>query len=544
MQPHPANPRIASIADIEAFEAVPVSERLDGVTSTYDVFVRAAALYPDAPALTLHESADPASSAITVTYEQLLARITRTANAFTSAGVTDTDVVTILLPNVIEFHDCLWAAERVAIASPINWMLAAEHIAGIMAATDSRFLVAAAADVNPDIAAKIDEIRAHLAHPITVFTVSSIDTSFADSIRDQPADRLLTERDIHATDIAAYFHTGGTTGLPKIASHTHQNEVVDAHASMWVNDVRAGDTVLVGLPLFHVNSVVITGLASFVAGGHVVNLTAAGYRDKNVIENFWSYVERYRAQWFVGVPTVYAALLAHSASIGDVSSLRFGLCGAAPLPPSIIDEFADRFGVIILEQYGLTEGTAFATSNPRDGERRNGSIGIRIPYLDVRIDATGVLALAGPTVFPGYLRDTDNANAWLDGGFLNTGDLAEMDVDGYIWLKGRAKDIIIRGGHNIDPAIIEAAIAEHPAVELVAAIGRPDDYAGELPIAFVTVKPDYDVTVDELMAHARERVPERAAIPVEITILSQMPVTAVGKIFKPALRDRLKEESA
>ena len=139
-------------------------------------------------------------------------------------------------------------------------------------------------------------------------------------------------------------------------------------------------------------------------------------------------------------------------------------------------------------------------------------------------------------MFAGYVHAEDDATAWVDG-WLNTGDLAEIDADGYLWLKGRSKDIIIRGGHNIDPAIIEGAIAEHPAVDLVAAVGRPDAYAGELPVAYVTLRPGAKVTEEELLRHARERVPERAAVPVQISILEQMPVTAVGKIFKPPLRE-------
>lgn len=530
--PNPANPRMASLADVEAFEATPWQDRIDGVRSTYDVFARAATLFADQPAVTLHHSGEPSGASTTWSYRELFERITAMSNAFTKMGVRDDDVITILMPNLLEFHQVLWAAQRVAIASPINWMLEPEHIAGIMNASGSRFLLAL-----PQM--PISEILAGVGRDVHVVTVGEeLDRAVADAPRDQ----LLTDRQIDLEDIAAYFHTGGTTGLPKLAKHTHRQEVVDAFASMWVNDVRERDTVLIGLPLFHVNSVIITGLASFVAGGHCVYLTEAGYRNKDVIANFWKFVAAYRASWFVGVPTVYAALLASATTTDDASSLRFGLCGAAPLPVAVLAECEQRFAMVLLEQYGLTEGTAMCTSNPRDGERRNGSIGIRIPYLRTALSANGELLLSGPTVFAGYVRDADNEHAWTSDGWLNTGDLAEIDEDGYIWLKGRSKDIIIRGGHNIDPAIIEGALAEHPAVELVAAVGKPDAYAGELPVAYVTLRPGAQVSREDLLEHARARVPERAAIPVEITILEQMPVTAVGKIFKPPLRLRAEEQ--
>ncbi len=532
--PNPPNPHMGSLADVEAFESVPWEQRIDGVQNTYDIFERAAALFAQSPAITLHTSPEPDGPTITLSYEELLARITATANALTTLGVTDDDVITILAPNVLEFHEVLWAAERVGIACCVNWMLAPEHIAGIMRAANSRFLVTTSTQ-------PIDAIIEALGHDLTVITFGAD----LDARRNAESPMALrTSRVVGLEDIAALFHTGGTTGLPKLAKHTHRQEVLDAFASMWVNDIRAGDPIVVGLPLFHVNSVIITGLASFVAGGHCVYLTEAGYRDKEVMAQFWRFVARHHATWFVGVPTVYAALLALDAREADVSSLRYGLCGAAPLPVAVLEEVETRFNMVLLEQYGLTEGTAMCTSNPRDGERRHGSIGIRIPYLLTKLSPRGELLLKGPTVFAGYVNADDNANAWV-GDWLNTGDLAEIDERGYIWLKGRSKDIIIRGGHNIDPAIIEGAIAEHPAVDLVAAVGRPDAYAGELPVAFVTLRPGATVTERELLAHAQSRVPERAAIPVQVTILEHMPVTAVGKIFKPPLREAAahKEES-
>ena len=153
-------------------------------------------------------------------------------------------------------------------------------------------------------------------------------------------------------------------------------------------------------------------------------------------------------------------------------------------------------------------------------------------------DEIGNLLVAGPAVFPGYLRDEDNRKAWAEEGWFNTGDLCRIDADGYVWLTGRAKDLIIRGGHNIDPQMIEDVLATHPDVALAAAVGQPDAYAGELPMAFVEARPGTAPDPEALIAFCRKHIAERAAVPVRIEVLKALPVTAVGKTFKPELRLR------
>ncbi len=156
---------------------------------------------------------------------------------------------------------------------------------------------------------------------------------------------------------------------------------------------------------------------------------------------------------------------------------------------------------------------------------------------DAEIDEVGLIVMRGTCAMPGYVQKEHCKDAFLADGWLNSGDLGRIDADGYIWLTGRSKDLIIRSGHNIDPALIEEPLHEHPAVELAAAVGRPDDYAGEMPIAYVQLKPGQSVSPDELAMFTRERIKERAANPAEIILIDAMPLTGVGKIFKPALRE-------
>jgi acyl-CoA synthetase (AMP-forming)/AMP-acid ligase II len=220
-------------------------------------------------------------------------------------------------------------------------------------------------------------------------------------------------------------------------------------------------------------------------------------------------------------------------------------------------KFESETGMRILEGYGLTESSCVASLNPPDGESRIGSIGMRIPWEEMRVlildgdgryqrdaevDEPGVIALNGPNIFTGYLDPAHDAGVWLerpssDGTqrWLNTGDLGRMDGDGYFWLTGRKKELIIRGGHNIDPKSIEEVLAGHPAVEMSAAVGRPDPHAGEVPVAYVQLRPGVTVEEAELLRFAGEHIAERSAAPKAVIIVPALPVTAVGKIFKPTL---------
>jgi fatty-acyl-CoA synthase len=205
----------------------------------------------------------------------------------------------------------------------------------------------------------------------------------------------------------------------------------------------------------------------------------------------------------------------------------------------------------VLEVYGMTETSSVHTTAYPERPIRLGSAGLPMPYSRVRIvkldaggkyerdcaaDEIGVVTMAGPGVFGGYLNDAHNEGAFVDGCWVNSGDLGRLDPDGYLWITGRAKDLVIRGGHNIDPQPIEEIMFAHPAVALAAMVGQPDAYAGELPVGYVQLKPGASVQAGELETWVRERTPERAAVPVQVIPIDPMPLTGVGKVFKPQLR--------
>ena len=306
--------------------------------------------------------------------------------------------------------------------------------------------------------------------------------------------------------------------MPKVAQHKVSGMIYNGFLGGELL-FDESDVLMCPLPMFHVFAAYPILMSCVRSGAHMVMPTPAGYRGEGVFDNFWKLIERWQATFLISVPTAIAALMQRPVN-ADVSSL-------------------------------LTEATCLVSCNPVDGLKKVGSVGIPLPYTHVRIlrhgqaqvedcdvDEVGEICVANPGVFEGstYTEADKNRDLFADGRYLRTGDLGRLDADGYLWITGRAKDLIIRGGHNIDPAEIEEGMLSHPAVAFAGAIGQPDAFAGELPCVYVELVGGATVTVDELAAHARDHIHERAAVPKHIEILSELPKTAVGKIFKPDLR--------
>ena len=222
-------------------------------------------------------------------------------------------------------------------------------------------------------------------------------------------------------------------------------------------------------------------------------------------------------------------------------------------PTKLFEKFQKETGVSIIEGYGMTEATCLVSCNPPDGEHKIGSVGLPLPFTDVKIleinrkdevvrecqfDEPGEICINNPGIVVGstYTDPNKNISLFVDDKFLRTGDIGYMDADGYLWLTGRAKDVIMRGGHNIDPLIIEEALAGHPSISLAGAIGQPDIYSGELPCAYVELVSGSATSVGELMEYAQQNVSDKTACPKYIEILEELPKTAIGKVFKPDLR--------
>jgi fatty-acyl-CoA synthase len=583
---------VANEQDVLAIESQ--EQPADLPSSTYEMICRGAALDPSAPALSFFASSDDYTNPERWTYSELVRDITRTANMLSRLGVQRDTVVAYVLPNLPETHFVIWGGEAVGIVCAINPLLESDAIGELLNASGASVIVTLAPYPGTDLWPKVQAVLHKVASLKHVVLINLADHApgeqrfaarmlqrgecarlhgeegvrgavpshiaihdFGEAVAREPGAALCAPHQGNRDHVSSWFCTGGTTGLPKIAMRRHGNEVGNAwSAGQFLGEsVGPGKTIFCGLPLFHVNAVMVTGLLPFSRGAHVVMGTPQGYRGEGVVQRFWDIVAHYRINFFSGVPTLYGSLLDVPVDGRDISSLEYGLCGAAPMPVELLRAFQARTGIRILEGYGLTEGTCISSVNPPLGERRVGSIGLRLPgqamkavvvdetgrYVrDCVADEVGQLLISGPNVFIGYTRAEQNSGIWMDladgGRWLNTGDLGRCDADGYFWLTGRKKELIIRGGHNIDPAAIEEALHRHPAVQIAAAVGRPDMHAGELPVAYVQLKPGITANEAEMAAFLRDEISERAAFPKGIRIVETMPLTGVGKIFKPALK--------
>ncbi|WP_242530382.1 acyl-CoA synthetase [Nocardioides aromaticivorans] len=561
-------PTFETPEDVERIEAVPLADR-DLPATTYQVVRRAAVQWPERVAVSVMPDAARWREAVSLTYGELLDGVDRVANALVRRGVTPTTPVAIVAPNCLQLVPAMLGVQAAGVAVPLNGGLSAEHLATLLERAGVRHAVVASPDLDGGIWDKLSGLAAagHLDHLFlldptddtrsTVATLEGVDGVAVEYLADAAAAEQPGHDDPHtAEDIAAVFHTGGTTGIPKLAAHTHANQVIDAWliaADSTADTSGEPATMLGALPLFHVNALHVTMLAPMLKGQRVVWAGPLGYRDPALYGEIWKLVEHYSVATMSAVPTVYA-VLAGCPVDADISSLRFAVVGASALPPAVRSAFEDRTGVPLLEGYGLTEGTC-ASARSFVTDPRPGSVGKRLPYQQLRVvdvapdgswtdvpaGGVGTLLIGGPTVFAGYVTGRGDDGFVLDhlgkvrDGWLDTGDLARID-DGFLYLTGRAKDLIIRGGHNIDPAAIEDALRAHPAVADAAAVGRPDPRAGEVPVAYVTVVADMQTSAVDLEEFVAASSLEPAARPKSVTIIDALPVTDVGKPYKLALR--------
>ncbi|MCT4655668.1 MAG: acyl-CoA synthetase [Cohaesibacter sp.] len=527
------------------------------------------------PAFSYQMFSGPNDPAETLTWSQFYGQALQAANLFRSLGVGEEDVVAYILPNCNETAVTLVGGMIAGIANPINPLLEAEQISAILRETNAKIVVTLRAFPKTDVAQKVAEAVKHAPNVRTVLEVDLLRyltglkklivplirpknpqskhnyvdmLDFNAALQAQPADRLTFE-DSKGDRVAAYFHTGGTTGMPKVAQHKYSGMVYNG----WVGHTllfTEQDNIMCPLPLFHVFACHVIVMSMIASGAHGIFPTPAGYRGDGVFDNFWKLIERWKVSFIITVPTALSALMQRPVD-ADVSSVQTAFSGSAPLPVELYRRFEDATGVEIIEGYGLTEATCLVSCNPLDGEKRIGSVGIPFPYTTVKIlnhtpdgpvecatDEVGEICIDNPGVFVGstYTESDKNHDLFHHDRYLRTGDLGRIDAEGYIWITGRAKDLIIRGGHNIDPAEIEEALAGHEAVAFVGAIGQPDKHSGELPCAYVELVAGASVDEEELRAYCKRHIHERAAIPKYVEILPELPKTAVGKVFKPDLR--------
>ncbi|MGW9031128.1 class I adenylate-forming enzyme family protein [Streptomyces sp. NPDC055722] len=449
--------------------------------------------------------------------QDFLARVRNAAAALRARGIGAGDVVAVILPNRLDLVVIMFAAWRLGAAvTPVNPGL-----------TDAE-----ARHQVEDSAAKM---------VVTDDSARVVGTLDVAAVTDAP----LTAEDpaagaVASDSLALIIYTSGTTGRPKGVMLDHAN--LAAMCRMIIDGVGLDETdhSLLVLPLFHVNGIVVSVLSPLLAGGRA---TVAG---RFSTSTFFDLVERVRPTYFSAVPAIYAMLVALPDEIRpDTSSLRRVICGAAPMPAELIARFENRFGVPIVEGYGLSEGTCASTLNPPGGPRKPGTVGLPLPGQTVAVmdgegnllddGSTGEVVVRGPNVMRGYLGLPDETARTVVDGWLHTGDVGRFDADGYLVLVDRIKDMIIRGGENIYPKEIENVLHTHPAVLEAAVVGAPDPVLGEVPVAHVVPLPGAAVAADELIEHCRGSL-ARIKVPVTVFVTDALPRNPVGKIDKRRLR--------
>jgi fatty-acyl-CoA synthase len=545
---------IRTLDELRQFEAaLPLDQRLPE-RSVLDVFIEAARRQPLRTAITMVITGAPDEQGRRVDCRELLGLVRRAANAFATLGGPRSGVA-YMLPSLIETHATLWGAESAGYAVPINFLLQVESIAALLQASGARILVALGPHPVLDIWQKALQLRrvpglvlVRVAPPGTPAEEGVVD--FHAALMAQPDDHLVFGEPGRDDDVAAYFHTGGTTGTPRLVAHTHRGQLVAALGGAVLGDMRPTDTLTATLPLFHVGGTIFCALSAFMAGTGLLVMSPGGLRTPAMVSGFWRLVAQYGATLVGAVPTSVGAVLEVPLDGADISAVRAGFCGAALLPPAVGERFRQVTGRGLFEVYGMTEASGLIAIDPVAGDGGIGSVGWALPYTRVEVrrlgsdgqvpqpcgeGEVGVITVHGPHVSPGY-RDPAHDAGVIEGGVLDSGDLGYTDAAGRIHIAGRSKDLIIRSGHNIDPVMIENAMTAHPAVSLAAAVGMPDAYAGELPVCFVVLRAGASVSEAELHAHARQSIAERPAWPRQFHIVDAIPVTSVGKIFKPELR--------
>ncbi len=566
----------SGLADRDAIEAEAKWEDRDLPGTIHSMLEDVKNRFPSRPAFSYQLTSGPNDAKETLNWQEIYDSACQSANLFRDLGVGESDVVAYVLPNASETIHTLMGGMIAGIVNPINPLLEPEQISAILRETNAKVVVTLRPFPKTDLAQKVAEAvkdAPNVTHILEVdllryltglkkFIVPLIRpkvgithhaTVLNFNAEMEKRSKTLQFEDSKGDRVAAYFHTGGTTGMPKVAQHKYSGMVYNGwlgHKLLFTEE----DVIMCPLPLFHVFAVHVIWMAMVRSGAHVVFPTPQGYRGDGVFDNFWKLIERYKVTFMITVPTAISALMQRPVD-ADISSLKQAFSGSSPLPVELYKRFEKACDVNITEGYGLTEATCLVSINPPDGEKKIGSIGIPFPYCEVTIravvdgkecgtDEIGEICVSNPGVFAGstYTEADKNADLYYpaegsnEPKYLRTGDLGRLDADGYLWITGRAKDLIIRGGHNIDPAEIEEALAGHPDVAFAGAIGQPDAHSGEIPCVYVELVDGATTTTDELMAYCKEHVHERAAHPKYIELMDELPKTAVGKIFKPDLR--------
>lgn len=475
-------------------------------------------------------------------YAEFLEAVTRTAQMLAVRGIRSGDVVSLLMPNSAEYVIAYFACFRLgAVAGPINSLLKAEEIHYALADSGARALL-----YHSQYASQVAAVRARLPaleHLIEFDDEAKVAAALADGIGRTAPDGIPVE----ANTEAIIIYTSGTTGKPKGCLLTHGNLIANARQiATWLH-FTAADRLLTVMPLFHMNAVSVTTLSALYAGASTV------VSPRFSASRFWHIISDYRVTSFGSVATMLSMLLAtYPKGVPEAlhtDSLRFAMCGSAPVPAEVLRRFEETFRCLVVEGYGLSESTCRSTFNPPDERRRPGSCGLPIGNemkvfndddREVRDGELGEIVLRGENIFKGYYRNPEATARAFRGGWFHTGDIGYRDAEGFFYVVDRKSDMIIRGGENIYPREIDELLYRHPSVAEAATFGVPDPLYGEEVAACVVLKegaaaaaPEEELE-EELVAYCRAHLADYKC-PKRIRFVAALPKGPTGKVLKREL---------
>lgn len=482
----------------------------------------------------------------TYTCKELNSLVNRFASGLANKmGLSKGDVVAIQSSNTVEYVITVLACWKIGVAvTPLNPALKPDEIHYQLDNSEAKCFI-----YEGYIADKAREALKSLERKIkkVIFsgTKENDELEFNEVYDEQPLQNASVP--VTLDSIALIVYTSGTTGKPKGVLLTHSNIIEMAKMQIKALKLTENDRSFVILPLFHVNAFMFKFISVLMVGGSMV------IRKKFVLEEFLPCIDRYQPTFTSAVPTIYG-LLANlpegEEKKYDLSSLRFGICGAAPVSVTLFEKFESRYPFKLIEGWGLSEGTCATTLNPLDGKRKIGSIGrvlegqelkvVDDNGVEVPIGEKGELIVKGPNVMKGYLKREEATKETIKDGWLYTGDIGYQDEEGYFYIVDRKKDMIIRGGMNIYPKQIEEVLYQIPEIQEAAVIGVPDEVYGEEVVAFVSLKEKGAITEEEIIDYCKKKMANYRC-PKKVFILDELPKNSVGKITKGPLREQFKK---
>jgi fatty-acyl-CoA synthase len=485
-----------------------------------------------------------------LTYAMANERANRLANFFSERGVGFRDRVAILGHDCVEHLDTFFACSKLgAIHTAMNYRLHWRETLEILDLTTPKALVYTddfkedVVQIQQALRGKRHEIKTYI-HIDGLGIKGSLDFG---TILQASSPKSVSRRTVEKEDTAALIFTGGTTGLPKAAQVSHRMIAWNT-INTFIHDLRHDDIYLNVFPLFHTGGLFVYTLPQVIFGGTTIFISQ--FKPELVLD----LIEQEKVTVFAGVPTMYQMLTqADNWAQADLSTLRFCTSGGAPLPVPLVEQYTREKRIRFKQGFGMTEfGPGIFALAPEDAIRKAGSIGRPNFYVEAAIMddgknflgpyEVGELVLRGPSYCSGYYNDVEaTAQALDEMGFFHTGDLSKFDDEGYFYIVDRKKDMFISGGENVYPVEIEKVLYQHPAVHMCAVVGVPNPKWGEIGVACVVLKPQTNVSEDELLDFLNARL-ARYKIPKRVVFMPELPISGAGKILKRDLKEQLSKE--